>query len=81
MVGASYSAATYSATQRIVCVVCQDSIVERLERSPVATQKCHAPAHDRGKERKKERKNTYINTHTQTPITKTKHTKRKYTHI
>jgi hypothetical protein len=75
MVGASYSAATYSATQRIVCVVCQDSIVERLERSPVATQKCHAPAHDRGKERKKEK------THTQTPITITKHTQQKYTHI
>jgi hypothetical protein len=77
MVGASYSAATYSATQRIVCVVCQDSIVERLERAPVATQKCHAPAHDRGKERKKERKNTYTNTHN---YNKT-HTTKIYTHM
>jgi len=79
MVGASYSAATYSATQRIVCVVCQDSIVERLERSPVATQKCHAPAHDRGKERKKERKKKHIHTNTHN-YNKT-HTTKIYTHM
>jgi hypothetical protein len=79
MVGASYSAATYSATQRIVCVVCQDSIVERLERAPVATQKCHAPAHDRGKERKK--KHIHKNTHTNTHNYNKTHTTKIYTHM